>query len=264
MNKIKDQIKKVLRRGLTSFGSVKNPTDPFVRVLMYHDIERDPSHAFSVSIESFEEQMKYLKDSYKLVSVKDAQSFINGSSHLKENAIAITFDDGLRNVFANGYPVLTRLKIPATVFLISNFVESGEDVSTGREYLRLADIREMREEIITYGSHTRNHKMLSKLTEEQIKENIEGSKIDLEQLLGHEIPYFAYPYGLKRHFDQRAINIARDSGYKCAFSAINGVNFQGCDLYTLRRSKVERDDSFATFKGILAGRLDKLSILDSL
>jgi peptidoglycan/xylan/chitin deacetylase (PgdA/CDA1 family) len=134
----------------------------------------------------------------------------------------------------------------------------------GGVYLSEKEIKEMHGAGITFGGHTRNHCRLSLVEKEKCETEINGCKIDLERILGGKVKYFAYPYGLKRHFNSVSVQIVKDSGYQGAFTAINGVNYPGDDLFLLKRTKIERGDSFSDFKKIVNGALDIWGMVDSL
>ncbi len=64
----------------------------------------------------FKKEMTFLKDNYKIVSLKDGyEQFQNGG--LKETLISITFDDGDKSIEEFVMPLLNELKIPATFFI---------------------------------------------------------------------------------------------------------------------------------------------------
>lgn len=60
------------------------------------------------------------------------------------------------------------------------------------------------------GAHTLTHPDLTKLGDQTLKEEIEGSKKYLENLLGKEIQMFCYPKGL---YSERVIRAVKDAGF---------------------------------------------------
>jgi peptidoglycan/xylan/chitin deacetylase (PgdA/CDA1 family) len=97
-------------------------------VLTYHrvvdlsEVGRCLSQAgMVVTTETFEKQIRYLKRSYRVIPLGDLiEQAASGTS--TKGLCAITFDDGWRDTYANAYPILRRLGVPATVFLTSGYV----------------------------------------------------------------------------------------------------------------------------------------------
>ena len=108
-----NSIKSVIRQNLT-------PKSKLV-ILNYHQLGIDfdskihNKHIWN-SVSFFEEQMMYLKQNFKIVSVKDGiQSLEKGT--MKETEVCITFDDGDASIVTLAMPLLKRFNIPATFFI---------------------------------------------------------------------------------------------------------------------------------------------------
>jgi peptidoglycan/xylan/chitin deacetylase (PgdA/CDA1 family) len=80
----------------------------------------------------FTEMMTYLRDNYSPVPLDRIVQWLAGGADLPDRAVAVTFDDGYRNVWTNAAPVLARLGIPATLYVVSEFVRDGVMVWTDR------------------------------------------------------------------------------------------------------------------------------------
>ncbi|MDQ3152355.1 MAG: polysaccharide deacetylase family protein [Actinomycetota bacterium] len=96
-------------------------------VLGYHNIEstwRWPAPPGS-GIKSFARQMHILRRTTNLVPLEQALESLELGRPLPPRAVAITFDDGYRDNLTLAAPLLSRLRIPATVFLVPGFL-SGE------------------------------------------------------------------------------------------------------------------------------------------
>ncbi len=74
-------------------------------------------------------------------------------------------------------------------------------------------LAEMAANGVTVGSHTRSHALLADETLEVLRDEVEGSRRELEQRLGVSIRHFAYPDG---QFNARAIQAVADAGYRTA------------------------------------------------
>ncbi len=118
---------------------------------------------------------------------------------------------------------------------------------TSAEMLRPADIKEMTDAGISFGSHTESHLILSKASVERAKQELIKSKQDIEQMTGKEVRAFAYPNGGPNDFNHRSIELLRECGYRFAFMNVRGVNKVADDPFTLKRIGVYGTDSMASF-----------------
>lgn len=96
-------------------------------ILEYHCIADPPSDpwALCVTPRNFGEQLEVLRR-YRTIlplrkMVRDAQD-----RTLKPDAVAITFDDGYRDVLHAGGPLLEKAEAPATVFLTTGYIGGRE------------------------------------------------------------------------------------------------------------------------------------------
>ena len=94
-------------------------------VIAFHGLGRDPHlPVMHVSPERFESQLRHLKDSYSVVSLREllARWRVRGSTN---GCVAITFDDAYAGVLKYALPVLRALDLPATVFVTSDHALRG-------------------------------------------------------------------------------------------------------------------------------------------
>lgn len=68
---------------------------------------------------------------------------------------------------------------------------------------------------VTVGSHTRSHALLANETPQVLRDEVEGSRTELEQRLDVPIRHFAYPDG---RFNASAIQAVADAGYRTAYT----------------------------------------------
>lgn len=211
-------------------------------VLMYHNIGKRPkgknSLGLYVSPAMFRFQMMYLKSTrFRVVPLKDISDLIDGRINDRK-LVAITFDDGYQDFYDNAFPVLRDLNFPSTVFLISDLVgkENAWDFHDLRDRKRLMDwdtIKQLKREGVTFGSHTRTHPFLSKLSSDDLKSELAGSRSDLESQLQVPVDFFCYPYG---DYDSRAVEAVKQAGYKLAVTTKRGLVHPGSDPLQVRRS----------------------------
>ncbi len=89
--------------------------------------------------------------------------------------------------------------------------------------------------LIEIGSHTVTHPVLSKLSSTEQRFEIQKSKIDLEEIVGHPIASFAYPYGSKDDYTDETVDFVRKTGFECACSNFFDIVHQGIGHFQLPR-----------------------------
>lgn len=97
-------------------------------ILIYHrvaDLETDPQ-ILAVRPKNFAEQMAVLRSIGNPIPLT---SLVDGIQNRKlvRKGILVTFDDGYADNLLNAKPVLERTETPATVFVASGYVESGQE-----------------------------------------------------------------------------------------------------------------------------------------
>lgn len=108
-----------------------------IRILMYHGVTHGPLSMYDwcqATPDEFEEQMKLLKSRFCILPLSEIVARMQTGKPLPPYPAAITFDDGLRNVYTTARPILQRLGIPASIFLVTSLIENGEPIWTGRLY----------------------------------------------------------------------------------------------------------------------------------
>ena len=110
--------------------------------------------------------------------------------------------------------------------------------------LSAEQLRQMDAAGIEIGAHSRTHRRLATIPPEEISDEIAGSKQDLEQILGHEVESFCFPYG--SHNDQ-TLQAVRDAGYKTACLTRTGWAHMDKDFFRLRRFAVLSHDDLSCF-----------------
>ncbi|WP_082439361.1 MULTISPECIES: polysaccharide deacetylase family protein [unclassified Massilia] len=99
-------------------------------------------------------------------------------------------------------------------------------------------IRTMAAQRFEIGAHTVSHPILTSLSDEAARHEIEQCKRDLEAITGAPVRYFAYPNGkVGKDFDERHKEMVRSAGFAAAFSTEVGPAVRGGDLFQLPRSR---------------------------
>lgn len=188
-----------------------------VPVLMYHAFgERDEGDRYVISRRVLSRQLRLLRLlGYRGVEFAEVARCLHERRLPPRRAVAITIDDGYLDNLEVAAPVLRRHGFPATVFLVSGRLGgvndwTAEGALAKRPLLSAEQARELRERGINLGAHTRTHPELPQESDENVREQVGGSRRDLEQALGDEIATFAYPFGL---FDGRAVSAVEEAGF---------------------------------------------------
>ena len=119
-------------------------------------------------------------------------------------------------------------------------------------FLTWDEIRRLKSGGMGIGSHTVTHSILSRLSEADQLEELRTSKAIVGAELGCAVDALAYPVGTESAFSNTTKSLARQAGYRMAFSYYGGVNWSGhSDLFDVRRISIEYGDSFALFRARL-------------
>jgi peptidoglycan/xylan/chitin deacetylase (PgdA/CDA1 family) len=92
----------------------------------------------------FQRLMMHVAANYRAVPLSRIVDWLEGRAGVPERAVAITFDDGFRNVLTDAAPVLKHLGLPATLFVATDFVFERKMLWPDRLLAALALTRETR------------------------------------------------------------------------------------------------------------------------
>ncbi len=211
-------------------------------ILMYHNIGIPPGNAVLRSLyvtpRMFKFQMRYLKTAgFEVVPLTDLAGLAREKNPAKR-LVALTFDDGYRDFYENAFPVLRNYGFPSTVFVVSDLVgkENIWDSADGKAMEKLLnwnEISRLSKEGVAFGSHTKSHPFLSKLSPTELEDEVAGSKSFLEERLQTQVESFCYPYG---DYNDGVVEKVRNAGYKAAVTTKRGLVHSSDDPLELRRS----------------------------
>ena len=207
-------------------------------VLMFHHVEETPALPRSKCLLATERF-------YEIISAFPAKAYVSVQDVLKKGKrIAITFDDGLEDVYRVAYPYLKEKKIPFCIFVVTDFLDQPG-------YITTEQLLEMNQDpLVTIGSHGITHKNLPELSEAAQISELADSKQSLENLLGKPVKYFAYSHG---QYD--ATTLCHVRIYENAFSVVS----RGLNFLTNRRWEIPRINIDSTVN--LEGRIKQIGLL---
>ncbi len=231
--------------------------------LFYHRIADEHPNDWTLPNEMFRKQIEWLGERFDIVTLEEAQHRIAAEANDRPT-VCITFDDGYADNCQNALPWLVDQGIPFTYFVTSSNILSGNpfahDVDNGRplppntvdQLLELADAG------VEIGAHARSHVDLGAITDEdELFDEIVGSKRELEGIIDRPVRYFAFPFGLPENLSTAAFRIAFEAGFWGVCSAYGGYNLPGDDSFHLQR--IHGDPEWSRFRNWLTVDPRKLS-----
>jgi peptidoglycan/xylan/chitin deacetylase (PgdA/CDA1 family) len=219
-----------------------------IPVLLYHAVPSTATdgNPLSVPCEQFAAHVDAIADSGRTpVAVGEIAAALRGERSLAENAVAITFDDGYDDTPAAVELLRTR-GLRASVYVTAGQIDTGAMIR--RDQLELLA---RQPESIELGAHTLTHPPLDELEPQEIEQEIRGSKLALEQLIGRSVETFAYPYGA---YDARVRAAVIDAGFGSAAAVKNALSHPGDDPWAIARFTVGAATSTEQIAQVLDGK----------
>ena len=248
------------RLGTAAWRARGRPSRPGLRVLFYHRVSDDPD-PLAIPPRRFAAQMDVLgAEGYRVVDVVEAARLLATGAPL-DGVVALSFDDGYRDVAEHALPVLERQRFRATVFVTTAVVDGTATFSWYARQppvLGWEDILALDGSTLSFEAHTITHPNLTALEPEAAEREIAGSKHALEERLGRAVTGFCYPAGV---YGERERDLVARAGFSVATTCEPGANTSATDLLTLRRTAIGGSDRLADFRAKLAGGHDRPSAL---
>lgn len=94
------------------------------RVVAPEDLSYPIQPGMYVRPETFELHAEYLHKNCNVISIDDLAERIRDDRDIPPRTVAITFDDGWRDLYDTAAPILSRYGLPATAFLATSFIGS--------------------------------------------------------------------------------------------------------------------------------------------
>lgn len=263
---MRDADKRPLKRAVATF--VRALGVPFlvrafvqrqrVTIVVYHDPPADV----------FAQHLATLLRLYSIVSLRDyARALAEGSLRsLPRRSLVITIDDGHRGNIAL-LPILEQTGAPVTLFLVAGLggpkrlfwfqrpdaealkrVHDDErsrivehDVRE-RDVLTEDEVRDLAG-VIDFQAHTTTHPVLPMCSDAKAAEEIDGSKVLLQERFGFDVYAIAYPNG---DYSPRDLELTREAGYTLGLTVDPGFNSASTDPFRLRRIPIDDTDDTST------------------
>src|SRR5271169_6299033 len=215
-------------------------TAQFPVILTYHSISEGNS-PLQIAPSLFAEQMEWLHANVHVAPLAEVVSALTGHQPLPERTVVLTFDDGFADFYSSAASVLRKLKLPATLFVLTGLCGktsdwSGQDTAgiSRRPLLDWPQIAELAHQGFEFGAHSVSHPALPDLPPEKAIREIADSKAELQECTGQAVDFFAYPFGRW----SPAVRAVVQEHYRGACSTGAGVVQPDADPFALPRVDV--------------------------
>ena len=243
-------------------------------ILTYHRIADPPDNrprpTWNVTPERFEQQLKgLLRWGWQAWPLRQALHYAERELPIPRKTFVVTFDVGYANVLIEACPVLTKLRVPATLFLSTAYLDSpepfpGDDWSaagvpgTPTDAWRFLTTDECRRlsgnGLIEIGSHTRYHRDFRGRPAELLSD-LKDNVIVLKDTFGIDHPAFS-PSPVapdERPSNAELVQAARQAGAICCLNSEPRIVALAETPFNWGRFTVNEADTAATLAGKLGG-----------
>jgi peptidoglycan/xylan/chitin deacetylase (PgdA/CDA1 family) len=228
----------------------------FPVILTYHSISEGDS-PLQIAPSLFVEQMEWLHINVQVTSLTEVVSALTKHKPLPERTVVLTFDDGFADFYSSAAPVLRKLKLPATLFVLGGLCGKTSD-GPGEEtagimkgpLLDWPQVVELAQQGFEFGAHSMSHPVLPDLPAEKAKHEIADSQAELRQRIGQPVDFFAYPFGRW----SPAVRAVVQEHYRGACSTGAGVVQPDADPFALPRVDAHYLRRPAWFRSLFTAR----------
>jgi len=212
-------------------------------VVAFHRVHDGDPGGLSISRAMFERHCRFFKRHFDVVPLREIVTRLE-SQRSVDGLLAITFDDGYRDNFANARPVLEALELPATFFVVSDWIGTDTwpwwDRQQGvrHPWMTWDQVRVLNERGFDIGAHTRTHADLGRIHGTPAREEIVGGRVEIERQIGRRVDLFAFPYGRRDNMTESNRALVKAAGFRCCCSCFGGLAGDTTDPFRLQRIAV--------------------------
>lgn len=222
------------------------PPAPGVVVLIYHRVGARTPMEVDLPADLFDRQMAAVAASGRATTLDHALTVLATGAVPAKDPVVVTFDDGTADFAELAIPTLVHHRVPATLYLATDFVDRGREFPRGGKPLSWASLQDAASTgLVTVGSHTHTHALLDRLDPVATADELDRSIGLIEHHLGQPVHHFAYPKGLEG--SPGAVAMVRERFRSAALAGTRPNPYRCTDAHRLRRSPVQVADGMRWF-----------------
>jgi peptidoglycan/xylan/chitin deacetylase (PgdA/CDA1 family) len=198
--------------------------------------------------------MAALAASGRAATLDDALHALDGSmpADRRDDPVVVTFDDGTADFADLVLPILVEHKVPAVLYVATEFLDSGREFPDRGTPLSWSALRDaVASGLVTVGSHSHSHALFDRLDPAAVAGELDRSRELIAEHAGVEAHHFAYPKALAGSAE--AAHAIRARFRSAAVAGTRPNPYGRTDPYRLHRSPVQLGDGMRWFEHKLAG-----------
>jgi peptidoglycan/xylan/chitin deacetylase (PgdA/CDA1 family) len=246
-----DQVQQVVKWLAYAADAVRRPRG--LVVLIYHRVGARTPVSVDLPRSLFAEQLSALATGWAPVTLDQAADLLAApAAPPAPPPVCLTFDDGTIDFVEEALPELVAHRVPATLYVATDYVESGRAFPDSGLPVSWAGLRDaLSTGLVTIGSHTHNHRLLDRVGGPEAADELDRSIGLIEDRLGVGCSHFAYPKALLG-----STAAEQEVRHRFRTAAIGGTRpnpYGRTDLHRIRRSPVQVSDGMRWFRCKAAG-----------
>jgi peptidoglycan/xylan/chitin deacetylase (PgdA/CDA1 family) len=226
------------------------PKRPGVTVLAYHRVGATTAVSVDLPTAQLAEQLDWLVEHARTIDLDSAADQLVSPGAAP--AVVLTADDGTADWTETMLPLLVARGLPITWYVATRFVDEQRPFPDAGRPATWAALRDaVATGLVTIGSHTHSHAVMSRLDAATAAAELDRSIGLIQDHLGVECRHFAYPKALA---PSEAADTEVRRRFHTAALAGSRVNVPGrTDPGRLGRTPIQRADDLARFALKVAG-----------
>jgi peptidoglycan/xylan/chitin deacetylase (PgdA/CDA1 family) len=246
-----ERVQQVVKWAASAADALRRPEG--LVFLIYHRVGARTPVSVDLPRPLFADQLAALSAAWLPVSLDAAAGLVaRPAAPSGPPPICLTFDDGTTDFVEEALPELVAHRVPVTLYVATDFVETGRSFPDDGRPVSWAGLRDaLSTGLVTVGSHTHTHRLLDRVDGPEAAAELERSIGLIEDRLGIACRHFAYPKALRgspaaeqevrRRFTTAAVGGTRPNAYGRT------------DPYRICRSPVQVTDGMRWFRRKAAG-----------